>query len=368
MNSNNREPGKIRDVQGSYLLRNEHNGLTVYDRKEHLFYFYEGIFIGDLPERAGQVEINGVHKLMAEKKELLTTNIRSDDPFSICWLISGNCNLNCIYCFAGNKMVTRQSASPAETATAQHILGLNPLSVTLSGGEPTLNPKIRDVLQLFKGKAGTVLDTNGTTPQLMKLIPVLKDTNTTVRLTVDILDDEILSKLRPWNTSSEHGAEESACSQSEILRQSIRALTEAGVPLVIHTVLTRYNIGKLETTAEELVHFGVRRWHFYPVNYSKKCSSFYDRIKVSRQEACDYTDALAERFGNSLQITCPRNDIGDRERAVLLIDSSGRFCVDTIQNGCLFPGKDPFFPTKEEIMAGLDYELHKQAYLCNFWK
>ena len=364
MNADKHEPGKIRDVQGSYLLRNEHNGLTVYDRKNHLFYFYEGVFIEDLPDEDGQAEITGIRKLMAEKEELLTTNVMSDGPFSICWLISGNCNLDCIYCFAGNKMIANSSASPDETATVRHILGLKPLCVTLTGGEPTLNPKTGDVLQILKGKAGTVLDTNGTTPQLMKLIPVLKDTNTTVRLTVDILDDEILGRLRPWNASSGHGAD----AQSEILRKNIRALTEAGVPLVVHTVLTRYNIGKLEATAEELIRLGVRRWHFYAVNYSEKCSSFYDMIKVSKQEACDYTDALAERFGDALQITCPRNDIGNRERAVLMIDSSGRFCVDTIRSGCLFPGKDPFFPTKEEILAALDYELHKQAYLCNFWK
>ena len=367
MNSDKHEPGKIRDAQASYLLRNEHNGLTVYDRKNHLFYFYEGVFIEDLPDEDGQAEITGIRKLMAEKEDLLTTNVMSDGPFSICWLISGNCNLNCIYCFADNKMVADHADSPDVTATAQHILGLKPLCITLTGGEPTLNPKLGDVLQILKGKAGTVLDTNGTTPQLMKLIPALKDTNTTVRLTVDILDNEILSRVRPRNTASECGAAESAYAQSELLRRSIRALTEAGIPLVVHTVLTRYTIGKLEATAEELIRLGVRRWHFYPVNYSKKCSSFYDMIKVSRQEACDYTDALADRFGKDLRITCPRNDIGNRERAVLMVDSSGRFCVDTIQNGCLYPGKDPFFPKKEEILAVLDYELHKQAYLCNFW-
>lgn len=370
MNPNSHVPGKILNSPDGRILRNERNGLTVYDRKEHLFTFFEGIFAEDLTEENGQVKSEALDRLLSEDKERLTKNVQSDSPFNVCWMISGRCNLDCIYCFAEDKMAMKKAIPYDEMATAQHILDLNSLSVVLTGGEPTLNPKLKDVLTFFKGKVGTVLDTNGTTPQLKKLIPVLKDADTTVRLTVDTLDNEILNTVRPRKTvPTGENADRAACvyDQAELLRKNIRALTEAGVPVVIHTVLTRYNIGNLEKTAEELTRFGIRRWHFYTVNYSQKCSAFYEKIRVSRQEACRYTDSLAERFGNHLKITCPANEIGNRERAVLLIDSSGRFCVDTVRNGCRFLGDDPFSPKKEEIMAGLDYELHKQAYLCNFW-
>lgn len=368
MISNHHEPGTIREAGEAYLLRNEQNGLTVYDRREHLFYFYEGVFIEDFAGENVPAEPDTLRRLMAEKKDRLTKNVRSDNPFSICWLISGNCNLDCVYCFAENKMHTEEPAAPDEMATARHLLNLNPLSISLTGGEPTLNPRLEDVLLFFRGKVGTVLDTNGTTPQLSKLIPVLKEAGTAVRMTVDILDDEILNRVRPRRGAGSRGAEEAAVPQCEMLKKNIRAMTEAGIPTVIHTVLTRHNVGKLDATAEELMDLGVKRWHFYAVNYSEKCSAFYDSIKVSRQEACACADTLIERYGKDMKITCPRNDIGNRERAVLMVDSRGRFLVDTVYNGCLFLGKNPCFPEKEEILTGLDFELHKQAYLCNYWE
>ena len=370
MNTQLHTAGKKLNAGDRFILRNEYNGLTVYDRAEHLFYFYEGIFAEDAEEEISLAGAEAVRRLMAENERQLTKNVRSDSPFSVCWMISGSCNLDCIYCFAENKMTgPRAGGSGAageravlcdEAETAKRLLELNALSVALTGGEPTLNPRLKDILLLFKGKVGTILDTNGTTAQLHELIPTLRETNTAVRLTVDILDDEILNTVRPRYRGEPFP-------QCDILKKNISALTEAGVPLVIHTVLTRYNIGKLEDTAEELIRLGVRRWHFYPVNISEKCRPFYEDIKVSRQEACDYTDTLAERFGRDLKITCPRNDIGARERAVLLVDSRGRFLVDTVHNGSLFLGKDPARPEKAEIMAGLDFELHKQGYLCNFW-
>ena len=354
------ETGKIQSVEGRYTLRNEQNGMTVHNRGEHLFYFYEGAFIEDLADRDGQVKEEVLLRFMAENPARLTKNVLSDNPFTACWLLSGSCNLDCLYCFAKNKMFGRNESSQDALDTARHLLSLKPICINLTGGEPTLNPKLKDILLLFKDKVGTVLDTNGTTPQLTELIPVLKETNTTVRLTVDILDDAVLNVVRPPLGGK-------AFAQTERLKKNIRGLTEAGVPLVVHTVLTQYNLGKLEATAEELLRLGVKRWHFYPVNYSEKCKDFFDSIIVSLPQACEYADKLAERYGNDIRITCPRNDIGFRERTVLLIDSDGRFCVDTIYNGCVFLGENPHFPTKEEVLAGLDFDLHKQAYLCNFW-
>lgn len=351
---------KIQNVEGHFMLRNEQNGMTVHVRSEHLFYFYEGAFIEDLAGKDGQVKEEDLLRFMAGNKERVTKNVQSDNPVTICWMVSGSCNLDCIYCFAKNKMFEKREDSADVLDTARHLLGLKPVCINLTGGEPTLNPKLKDILLLFNGKVSTILDTNGTTPQLTDLIPVLKKTNTTVRLTVDILDDEILNIVRPQLGGA-------ALTQTEILKRNIRGLTEAGVPVVVHTVLTKYNLGKLEATAEELLRLGVKRWHFYPVNYSEKCRDFFDSIKVSLSQACEYTDTLAECFGKEIKITCPHNDIGFRERTVLLVDSAGRFCVDTIYNGCLFLGENPHFPTKEEILAGLNFELHKQAYLCNYW-
>lgn len=373
MNMDGHEVGRKLNVGSRYILRNEYNGVTVYNREENMHRFYEGIFIEELKEKFSREGTDAVQTFMSENADRMTRNVQSDNPFFICWLLSGSCNLDCIYCFAEDKM-HRGKVAPAhpeafcdETETAETILKLNPISVGLTGGEPTLNPKLEEILRFLRGKAATVLDTNGTTPQLQKLIPLLKENHTTVRLTVDILDDEILHLVRPEYHVTGCNHSTGTFSQTQILKKNIRSIVEAGIPLVIHTVLTRYNIGKLEKTAEMLIRLGVKRWHFYPVNYSEKCSTMFDTIRVSRQEACDYTDLLREKYGRDLTITCPRNDVGFRERLILMVDCHGRFLVDTVYHGSAFIGRDPCHPEKEEILSMMNFDGHKEAYVANFW-
>ncbi len=370
MNNTSHKIGKILHAGNRFALRNEINGITIYNRLDNTFRFYEGLFIEEIEEDIDRDGGNAVIRLMRVNEERLTKNVESEDPFTICWMVSGVCNLDCIYCFAENKMVRKNiggSVSNDDLDTLNHILSLNPVSIVLSGGEPTMNPKLEEILRFCKGKACVILDTNGTTHQLGNLIPTIKDTNTTVRVTVDSLDDEILNTVRPWFRSAASGEGTVPLPQSEILKKNIHALTDAGIPLVIHSVLTRHNIGKLETTAETLISLGVKEWFFYPVNYSLKCKDSFDEIKVSRKEACEYADTLAEKFGDKMKITCPRNEVGFRERCVLLVDNLGRFYVDSIDHGPIFLGKDPTHPQKDEIMEQFDFDLHKQTYLCNFW-
>lgn len=367
MKTDQHETGK-RLTTEKYTLRNEQNGLTLHDRAEHLFYFYEDVFVEDLADESGKITAKSLQTLMDGKRERLTKNVQSDNPFNICWMISGVCNLDCLYCFAENKMAEAGERRCDEQETAEQILRLKPLCITLTGGEPTLNPKLGEILSLVGGKASTILDTNGTTPQLIKLIPALKAAGTAVRLTVDILDDDILNRVRPEVAAGKKGGRKAETEpQTAILKRNIEALIQAEIPVVIHSVLTSYTVGKLEETAEELIRLGVKRWHFYPVNWSKKCRDIFEEIRVEREEACDYADALARRYGDALKITCPRNDIGFRERSVLLVDSSGRFLVDTVHDGSRFIGKDPTHPQKDEVLSEMNFELHKQAYLCNYW-
>lgn len=123
----------------------------------------------------------------------------------------------------------------------------------------------------------------------------------------------------------------------------------------------------IEEFEEDSHQEGGKEWFFSPVNYSLKCKDSFDEIKVSRKEACEYVDTVAEKFGDRLKITCPRNDVGFREGCILLEDALGSFFVDSIDHGLIFLGKDPTHPQKDEIMEQFDFDLHKQTYLSNFW-
>ena len=127
------------------------------------------------------------------------------------------------------------------------------------------------------------------------------------------------------------------------------------------------DLAKAKQTAEELIKLGVKRWHMYSVDYSEKCKDIYDSIKVTHEQMRENHANLTRKYGDKLEITSTLDDLDFRERAVLLVDSTGRFLVDTIKHGNVYIGRDPKHPTYEELMQEMNYELHKSCYLRNLW-
>ncbi|OGF98147.1 MAG: anaerobic ribonucleoside-triphosphate reductase activating protein [Candidatus Glassbacteria bacterium RIFCSPLOWO2_12_FULL_58_11] len=101
-----------------------------------------------------------------------------DYPGKLCRVlfISG-CNMHCLFCH--NSDLTRPKDSfydwprllEALTASREYWVD----SVCISGGEPTLHPKIQELIQRIKEYGFHVkLDTNGTRPKVLKeLLPLL---------------------------------------------------------------------------------------------------------------------------------------------------------------------------------------------------
>lgn len=351
--------GKI-FIEKDYFLRDEINGLTVYERGPHLYTFYEGLSTTDIAKCVTPLTTAGFRQFIEGKRDLITQNIESELPFYAGWEVTGACNLDCIYCFADNLIHTKDTADIIDTA--RHILKVDPMVIGLSGGEPTLNPRLPEIMRLFYGRIAMILNTNGTTESLASLVPLLKETGTLVRLTIDTLDNKLLNQLRP----PKNGVPD--YDQAGMLKKNTSLLIEAGVPFMIHTVITKKNINTLEKTAEELIRLGVKRWHFYAVDYSNKCADFYDEIKVTAEEVGIYCEQLKTRFGDKLHITYPKGHILDRRNAILLIDSTGRFAVNQNTETPTFIGADPKHPTQTEIMSQLAYETHRKCYLTNFWE
>ena len=347
-------------VGDRFFVREERNGITVYDKLKHIYVFYEGLTIAGLEEVHALESPQKLEEYLATQTDKRTKNIESDYPFYVGWQLSGNCNLDCIYCFAENKIHNKDTDDIMDVANT--ILSFHPVCVGLSGGEPTLNPRLADIMKLFNGKTNCVLNTNGTTPQLEKLLPVLKETNTFVRMTIDTFDNDLLNTLRPPVHMPKGGYD-----QISKFKKNIRLMQEAEVPFMIHTVITSKNLPTTEQIAEELIKLGIKRWHMYSVDYSEKCKDFFDEIKVTKDQMRVNHKNLVEKYGDRLEITSALSEVSFRERAVLLVDSTGRFMVDTVKAGIVFIGEDPKHPTYEELMREMDYDLHKTCYITNLW-
>ena len=347
-------------IEKSYAIRPESNGMTVYDKKKHKFFFFEGLTTEDVHREVPALDCAGFTAFMKVHEDRMTVNIRTDRPLYIGWQLSAECNLDCIYCFADTTLHQGNTTDIADVAKS--ILALEPVCVGLSGGEPTLNRKLPEIMELFKGRADCILNTNGTTPLLQHLVPQLKETGTLVRISIDSTSNSVQNALRPVK-----GNRALDFDQMRLIRKSVEMLLDADVPLEIHTVVSTRNMNNLEQTAEDLIAMGVRRWHLYRMDPSPKCADIYESIRVDHEEIAVCHQKLLEKYGSKLDITAATDvRAGSRERAILLIDSNGRFMVKGKNQAVIYVGRDPKAPTKEELVETMDFEVHKRCYYMNY--
>lgn len=271
-------------------------------------------------------------------------------PVSICWMIENACNLNCVYCFAEHKNLNNLVND--YKVTVNHILSLNPITIVLTGGEPTLNRNIKDILKYIGNNAITIVDSNGTYMSFEELVPYLK--NSVVRFSIDSLDTKIIEKVRPSKKLSD------TAKQISRIEKNIQILTSNNIPVIIQTVMTKYNIGELANIHDFLIRNGVKRWYISAVKYSEKCKNNYDSIGLSANETLTINQ-LIENFHDINVTFSIENDAGARAR--LFVEKSGKFFVDTIVDGIEYVGQNPYCPMPEEVYDKLDCEKHYDLYI-----
>lgn len=339
------------NIENKLYIRSEENGITVYEKDTNLYKFFENIKITDIDETKKFEEIN---KFLKSKKNHINSNIKYTKPFRINWLIEERCNLDCIYCFADDKMENNETRENI-LETANHILELGFMNIGISGGEPTINPYLKDVIETFKGKCSINIDTNGTLKQLGDMADLLREANVLVRITIDSANEEILNKVRPSKSKK--------LEQLEIIKYNIKKLQQENVPIMIHTVVTQINKNYLKDIAELLIKLKVKRWHVYGVNYSEKCKEFYDKIKLTNMELNEIYTNIKKEYGDKINMSVYFDEGNYSANSVLLINSEGKFYLDSIKNGINYIGKNPKNPTLQEINKQLDIPIHCKGYL-----
>lgn len=331
------------------FIREEKNGMIVYSKKDNLYKFYEGIYIHDLEN------VDDVFEILEKNKSKINRNIDFHYPIRLNWLIEEKCMLDCIYCFAHDKMNNNETYDEIVN-TVENIKNLKVINVGISGGEPTLNKHLKDVIERLDGYCSINLDTNGISTSLGEMAPLLYRANVLVRITIDAVSNDLLNRIRPLknNIPFDYVA---------AIIHNIKKLQENHVPIMIHTVVTQLNKDHLEKIGDKLVELGIYRWHLYGVNYSERCKEFYDSIKVDSHELKNIEKWLIGSFGKKINISFYFDEGNYSSKSVLMINSRGEFFLDSIFEGNKLIGKDPKNPTLDEINSLLDIDLHCFGYL-----
>ena len=76
------------NIDKKIFIREELNGITVYDIVKNIYKFYEGVDLKEYLSKNKNFEKNKFEKFLEENKNAISSNLKVKYPFRINWLIS----------------------------------------------------------------------------------------------------------------------------------------------------------------------------------------------------------------------------------------------------------------------------------------
>ena len=191
--------------------------------------------------------------------------------------LSSACNLRCKYCYAAERVESRypQLTLDDYKLVVDDLCDLSPeLTITITGGEPLLNPLWQPVSGYCKGKGCTMLLLTNGTLITEDNAPFIKETFDLVTLSIDGPTRETHRLTRGDN-------------YDQVLR-AVDILERHGIDYTLSMTVTRLNIDQVEAMAQR---FG-GRLNFAPLFPVSDLAE--DELSITGQQ---YYDALAGAFG-----------------------------------------------------------------------
>jgi MoaA/NifB/PqqE/SkfB family radical SAM enzyme len=287
-------------------------------------------------------------------------------PITVNWLLTGQCPLRCIYCYAEDLMHSAATEPDAQRIelTAKSILGLQPLVVVLTGGDPLASPHIERAVSLLHGTCAVVVDTSGV-GLTDSHIETFSANDVTLRVSLDSEVPAITRRQRP--TAS--GGDSSAAALSAVCRG-----VDSGLTVVVQTVATQWNTPDLAYLGDKLYRLGVRLWRVFEVAPSKGRLDGYGlaagvspgkRAKVDGMWSHFIEDVLGARsrqWSDRMAVQLTKNGSPD---SVLLVSPDGRFYTEsTIRSEkVLIDPLSPRRPSTAKIRSHVDMRDHLKRYV-----
>lgn len=154
-------------------------------------------------------------------------------PWEVEWSITWACNTHCFFCSTGRYDRSLYAADVG--LVAERIIAAKPLTVTLSGGEPLVHPKIGGVIDAFLNKKLPLnLTTNGLA--LSRLSPIQFSGMNWIRISLHAESDDVAKRImgQTYNVRK--------------VISNIEALGRHNVNFSIFALLTKANSSQCEIT------------------------------------------------------------------------------------------------------------------------
>lgn len=186
-------------------------------------------------------------KLRVGRKILYANLFKKYLPLTVSWAITRRCNQNCIYC--GISSVQKNELdTPEVIRIIDKLASLGTERISFTGGEPLLRDDLGYIIDYAKSKGiFSAINTNG------KLIAgTIDKISNASRITLSLDGpEEVYSKLRQDNSYGK-------------VTDAIKICTSRKIPVVLTTVLSKYNLDCADFILDIAKKFNVKAM-FQPV-------------------------------------------------------------------------------------------------------
>lgn len=345
---------KFISIENKIFIREELNGVSIFDSLRDAYLFYKNLNIESFENI---FTLDDLNLFLENNEDYKSLDIDYSFPLKVNWLISDECNLDCVYCFAANKLKELSYNTQDVNQLLKNIDNLHPLTVGISGGEPMLSPILLPSIKKLSKNHFIILDINGTVELTEEYLDVFKEANILVRISIDTFDEDKNKMIRSSKSKENY---------LPIILKNINALKEHNIPICIHTVVTQLNKDTLLEMGEILVELNIKRWHLYGVYKNEKCENIFSSLEVSQNEFNEIIDSLSDKFKENIFIT-GIDKLNNGSNTVVLIDKSGSFFVEDIDKGINYICNSEEDIDLEKLKKYLDTKEHCQGYLKPFY-
>lgn len=345
---------KFISIENKIFIREEINGISIYDSLKDAYFFYKNL---DIKSFENIFTLDDLNLFLENNKRYKSLDIDYSFPIKVNWLISDECNLDCIYCFAANKLKELPHNPQDINQLLKNIDNLYPLTVGISGGEPMLSPILLPSIKKLSKNHFIILDINGAIELTEEYLDVFKKANILVRISIDTFVEDKNKIIRSSKSKENY---------LPIILKNINFLKDYNIPICIHTVVTQLNKDTLLEMGKTLVELNIKRWHLYGVYKNEKCEDIFSSLEVSQKEFNEIIDDLSKEFKDNIFITGIAK-LNNGSNTVVLIDKAGAFFVEDTDDGINYICKSEEDIDLEKLKKYLNTKGHCQGYLNPFY-
>jgi len=294
-------------------------------------------------------------------------------PILINWLITGDCPLNCRYCYAQDIMHGQYPEPNSDKIEdiVKKILKYDPLVVVLTGGDPLVSPHLEKAIELLHHKVGIIVDTCAYSLK-QDHIEMFKKYEVFVRISLDSEIPKINKYLRPILARAKSINEQYANS-AEAAVNAIVACIDNKVKVAVQSVATKKNQSDFEALGSKLFKLGVSGWRILMIAPCKVNIEMYRKLIGDKTSQGRFYSHIVKQiklkqkkfWHNKMSVQVASNDVLND---IILVAPDGTFLTESNLSApnsgkVVIDTESPKQPNVECIRTYVDMHAHTARYL-----